>query len=56
MQIAIDDNLDESNMVAFQTALLYTTTKGEITSVLIENIELLRSDGNFLVYIFMLQP
>jgi len=29
MQISIDENLDESNMAAFQAALLYTTTKGE---------------------------
>jgi len=29
MQIDIEDSLTESNMVAFQGALLYTTTKGE---------------------------
>ena len=46
MQIAIDENLDESNMVAFQTALLYTTTKGERITVLIENM-LLISDWIF---------
>lgn len=28
MQIDIEDNLTESSMVAFQAALLYTTTKG----------------------------
>ena len=57
MQIAIDENLDDSNMVAFQTALLYTTTKGEIDDQCFDKTYcVLKICRKFLGVFYVLQP